>query len=398
MVESNTNNLEQVLEEIAVYLKTSPDALQIETIRHGTRKRQNVWRLRIGTEYYVIKQHYTTFHVSKGGSYTPFQIESTVLSMLHRCGCNVPKVVWKSESFQTLLLEGCGELTLDAIAQRHGNLSTLSIDNKGGGYTEPTLDTKKRRQKPTTTSEPASHRILHAAIQELGRIENCFAEQTRQLKPYVFRFNSHETLRRLLEQGKKTVGYLTQARGISMSTAQIERLETAWKKLSDRLLNAPTTLGSLDYNARNIVINSGKPVFIDFASIGWDWQERRLIQMFNSIGAFMEKSNFVSLLNRKLVKRYVESVIRHAANGGQYTSADSDDIAARVDAHHLLFYLSVIHRLLEAMAQPEKLESQLLLNAWGEPQVRFQRALTLIVNTRLSQDADTNQIRDIIAG
>ena len=155
-------------------------------------------------------------------------------------------------------------------------------------------------------------------------------------------------------------------------------------------------LGNLDNNARNIVIRDESAFFIDFASIGWNWQEMRLVQLFNSIGAFLVSplgnANFVSLLDRELVNTYAEWVSTHRE------TCPPAEVAARVDGHHLLFYLSVIHQLLRATAQPEATENRMLLDAWTDVQARFQSALTYIIHTRLSDDVSINQIREIIAG
>ena len=197
-------------------------------------------------------------------------------------------------------------------------------------------------------------------------------------------------------KGKKVVGYLSHLSSSPMSSAQIEALTNAWHVFANRLQNAPLTLGNLDNNARNIVIrNETSAFFIDFASIGWNWQEMRLVQLLNSIGAFLVSPsgnvNFVSLLDRELVNTYAEWVSTHRE------TCPPAEIAARVDSHHLLFYLSVIHQLLRATAQPEATENRMLLDAWGNAQARYKSALTHIIDTRLSDDVSTNQIRGIIA-
>lgn len=350
--------LKHLIEPIATHLKVPPSAVDIEAIRHGTQQRQNVCRLRIGTESYLLKQHDIMTSVVETG-YTPFQIESTVLSLLHRNRCQVPKIIWKSERFHVLLLEWCGELTLDAMAQ----------------------------SKPI----PELKSVLHAVLMELCRVETVFTENARQFEPYVFHFNLDATLQHLLEQGRKTLGYLAHLKGASITSSQAAHLDTAWDAVSNRLQTAPPTLDSLDYQGRNIMITGEIPFFIDFASVGWDWQERRLTQFFNSIGANQEDANFVSLLNRDLVDTYAAWVITHRE------ACSAADIAARIDAHHLLFYLSVVHRLLQAVAQPETPKNRILLQAWGDAQARFQRAITLIVNTHLSDDVYTTQIREIIS-
>ena len=337
------------LEPIAAHFHTSPNAIQIEAIQHGTRLRENVCRLIIGKESYLLKRHDVTAPAVEAG-HTPLQTEATVLATLHRNGCRVPKVVWTSEPLQALLLEWCGEHTLDTLAQRH------------------------QGARP-----PA---IVGRVLKELCQMETSFVENAEFLKPYVFGFDSRATLERLLEQGKRTLGYLL--------TPISTQVQNAWDALSVRLLDAPTTLGTLDYNARNVVVAGGKPTFIDFGSIGWDWQERRLVQLFNSIGAFTEGANFVSLLNRELVHHYATWVATHRE------TCSPSAIATRVDAHQLLFYLSVVHRLLRVVARPETADSQMLLHAWGDARARFQRALTLIATADLSDDGDIGRIRDMI--
>ncbi len=357
--------MEHLIKHIAAHFKTDADALKLEPIQHGTRQRHNVCILRSDTEKYLLKQHDITIPVVDAG-HTPSQIEAAVLTLLHDNGCQVPRVIWHSEHQHALLLEWCGDFTLDALAQHN--------------------------------EKPLQHltRLLHTILRELCKIETCFTTHAAQFAPYVFPFNAQTTLRDLLKRAKKVVGYLSHLSDTPMSTVQTEGLTNAWNGLADRLQNAPTTLGNLDNNARNIVIRDAAPFFIDFASIGWNWQEMRLVQRLNSIGAFLispsETGRFVSLLDRELVNTYAEWVSTHRE------TCPPTEIAARVDSHHLLFYLSVIDQLLRAVAAPEATENRMLLEAWGDAQQRFQSALTHIITTNLSDDIHTNQIREIIAG
>ena len=190
-----------------------------------------------------------------------------------------------------------------------------------------------------------------------------------------------------LNKAEGTLGYLCG----SMTSSQTTQLDTAWATLSNRLQTAPPTFDSLDYQSRNIVISDETPFLIDFSSVGWDWQERRLVQLFNSIGANQEGANFVSLLNRELVDAYAAWVISNRE------TCSPAEIAARVDSHHLLFYLLVIHQILRAVAQPEASESRTLLEAWGAPKARYQSALMQVIHTGLSDDVYTTQIRERVA-
>lgn len=346
--------MKHLIEQIASHFKTEVDSLKLEPIQHGSQQKHNVCRLKFGAVSYLLKHHDITTPVVKAG-YTPCEIESTVLSILHRNGCRVPKIIWKSEASHALLLEWCGELTLDAIAQ----------------------------SRPLSALKP----VLQTALMELCRIEAVFAANTELLTPYTFRFDLDATLQCLLERGRKTLGYLCG----DMSVSQTAHLDAAWDAVSNQLRTAPSTFDSLDYQSRNIVISDETPSIIDFSSVGWDWQERRLVQLFNSIGANQEGAKFVSMLNRELVNTYAAWVTSHRE------TCSPAEIAARVDGHHLLFYLSVIHQILRAVAQPEASESSTLLKAWGDLKARYQSALMQILHADLSTDVHTTQIREMIA-
>ena len=357
--------VEHLIKHIAAHFKTDTDTLKLEPIRHGARQRHNVCVLKFNTEKYLLKQHEITTPVVDA-QHTPFQIETAVLTLLHNNDCQVPQINWKSERLHALLLEWCGAFTLDALAQS--------------------------QEKPAQSITP----LLYTILRELCKIEKCFTTHAVQFSPYIFRFNAQTALRDLLEQSKKVVGYLSHLNNRPMSSAETERFTDTWDAFAKRLQQAPTTLGSLDNNARNVVIRDKSPFFIDFASIGWHWQEMRLVQSFNSIGAFLvspsEIGNFVSLLDRELVETYAEWVRTHRE------TCPPAEITARVDGHHLLFYLSVIHQLLRATAHPEATENRMLLDAWGNAQARFQSALTHITDIHLSDDICTNRIRGMIGG
>ena len=355
--------MEHLIKHIAAHFKTETDAVEYEPIQHGTRQRHNVCRLRLGNKYYLLKQHDITVPVVEAG-WTPFQIEATVLELLYDNGCRVPQLIWKSERHHALLLEWCGESTLDALTQHS--------------------------EKPAQNLTP----LLFTILQEMCKIETCFMTHAAQLAPYIFRFDAQAILQDLLARGKQVVGYLFHLRNQPVSLIEEGAFAEAWDVFANGLQNVPTTLGSLDNNARNIVIRGESAFFIDFGSIGWNWQEMRLVQLLNSIGAFLvsasETGNFISLLDRELVNAYAEWVSKHRE------ACPPAEVAARVDGHHLLFYLSVIDQLLRAVAQPDATENKMLLEAWGTPQKRFRSAIAHITGTHLSDDVYTNKIREII--
>lgn len=352
----------QVIEQIAAYLHVSADQIKCVPIRHGTFERNNVWRLTAMGRTYLLKQHLITQPVGES-TFTPFQIETAVLLRLHQAGCRVPELYWWSDAANCLLMEWCGDTTLDDLAQ------------------ETPIDALKQ--------------VVQNTVRAFCQLEEGFAKSADTLKPYIYPLDYSvvlpDTLQTLLDQGRKTLDYLAWLRGEPISSDEAAGLDTIWNRLSNRLRRATPTLGTLDYNARNIVVDGNTPTFIDFGTIGWDWGERRLVQSLNSLGANRENGNFVSLLDQEIVKEYAGKVAEHRDGWSEA------EIAAQVDYHQLLFYLSIIHRLLQSTAQPEAAESKATLQAWGDPQARFRRALGLLVNSHLSEDADTAHLQALIA-
>ena len=352
----------QVIGQIAAYLHVSPDQITCAPIRHGTLERNNVWRLTALGRSFLLKQHLITQPVGES-TFTPFQIETAVLLRLHQAGCHVPELYWWSDPANVLLMEWCGDTTLDDLAQ------------------ETPVDELRQ--------------IVRNTVRAFCQLEEGFARSADTLKPYIYPLDYsvglRETLQALLDQGRKTLDYLGWMRGEPISSDEGARLDEIWSRLADRLHRTTPALGTLDYNARNIVVDGNTPTFIDFATIGWDWGERRLVQSLNSLGANRTSGNFVSLLNQEIVREYAGQVASVREN------CLETDIAARVDSHQLLFYLLIVHRLLQLTAQPEAAESQSTLRAWGDPHMRFRRALTLLTDSHLSEEPDTAQIQEIIA-
>ena len=352
----------QVIGQIAAYLHVSPDQIRCVPIRHGTLERNNVWRLTAKGRTFLLKQHLITHPVGES-TFTPFQIETAVLLRLHQAGCRVPELYWWSDSAGCLLIEWCGDTTLDDLAQ------------------ETPIDELKQ--------------IARNTVRAFCQLEEGFAKSAHALKPYIYPLDYsaflRDTMGALLDQGRKTLNYLAWLRGEPMSPDQAATLDAIWGRLSNRLQGGTPTLGTLDYNARNIVVDGNTPTFIDFGSIGWDWGERRLVQSLNSLGANRANGNFVSLLDQEIVKEYASQVAKGREDWSEA------EIAAQVDYHQLLFYLSIVYRLLQSTAQPEAAESKATLQAWGDPKVRFQRALVLLTDSHLSEDPDTGHIQEIIA-
>ena len=115
------------------------------------------------------------------------------------------------------------------------------------------------------------------------------------------------------------------------------------------------------------------------------------MQSLNSLGAHRLGGNFVSLLDREVVGAYAYQI----AEGQQHSN--ETEIATQVDCHNLLFYLSIIDRLLRAVAQPNREENISLLQAWGDARLRLQQAIDLLVDSALSDSLPTTRIREFVA-
>lgn len=349
--------LSHIISKISDRFGTSPDRLCVTPIKHGSVERNNLWRVTVDGRSCLLKQHFIGRPIGDS-AFTPFEVESFVLSTLREAGCSVPKVVWRSNPDFCLLLEWCGESTLDDAAQ-------------------------------TTPLESLKETIINA-LGEFCQIEKSFADLRADFAPYVYPLDYptylRQTLNDMLDRGRKTMSYLARSCGESLSSD----FDELWSDFSQALQENSVTLGVIDYNARNVVIDAGESTFVDFGSVGWDWSERRIVQLFNSLGANREGGNFVNLLNRDVIDAYAKQAVTYRLGSSE------EDIFTQLDYHNILFYLSVVHRLLEAVAQPKREENRALLKAWGNAEARLTRALGILVVSGLSDDSIARQIRECV--
>ena len=349
--------LPRIIPKIANRFSKSPDCLHVAPIKHGSVERNSLWRIIVEGESYLLKQHFIT-HPIGDSAFTPFEVESAVLSTLRDASCSVPEIVWQSDPDFCLLLDWRGESTLDDVAQ--------------------------------TTPLESLKEVIISALGEFCQIEKSFADRQTDFAPYVYPLDYPTYLRQrmqeMLDQGRKTMGYLARLSGETESSD----LDKLWSNFSQTLHRNSATLGTLDYNARNIVMDAGKSTFVDFGSVGWDWSERRIVQFFNSLGANRQGGNFINLLNRDVIGAYASRAVTYRSG------ISEEDVFAQLDYHNILFYLSVVHRLLEAAAQPRREKNRMLLKAWGDAEARLARALEILVDSDLSDDSSARQIREYV--
>jgi hypothetical protein len=141
-------------------------------------------------------------------------------------------------------------------------------------------------------------------------------------------------------------------------------LDDIWSDLSQR----EPSLASTDFNARNVVVDSDSETasFIEFAKIGWDWPERRLVQYTTSLGAGREDGQLVCPLTPELVEQYAQGVA-----GG----------ALALDGHHILFHLQATAMLCRALERPMRPRHRALLHAWQRPRHRLQQHVNTLASS-----------------
>lgn len=335
-----------IIKDIASFFGVSIACFHTTPIRKLSEN--NIWKIEIGQRNFALKQHF--IHTPIGGcKFTPFEIESETLKVLKSKGCNVPEVIWQSDKNQSLLIEWCGNQTLDDIVQNQSNWQP----------------------------------IVSQAMLQFHYVEEAFKNSRDNLTPYVFPVNQDKKLQEILERCRKTVSYIIQSNKKEQRSNHEKRIDQCWESISNYLFSKPKNFGSLDHNSHNILINQQKAFFIDFASIGWNWQAQRLVQSFNSLGAKRPAGNFVSLINQEIIETYM-------AISGQTQVYDD------IDLHHLLFYLSIIHRILRATSQPDHPHNARLRKAWGNLKARLDQAIHIIIKSNLSNNVEANTIRQII--
>lgn len=307
----------------------------------------DVWRVEFADGRRLVAKHPLFGWATQGMPHDLLAVEERVLGLLAESGCPVPRFLGVDGEAQLIFLEDCGPRTLDDELQE----------------------------------APEASRAQYAplAINGLGAIEQGFQKGLSELLPCVSPAADQTSLARAWAAAGVGAGqglaYLLAARPAWQSVAD-RRLQEILKALAARR----PSLGSVDYNARNVVVDParGRLSFIEFSAIGWDWPERRLVQYTSSLGAGRPDGNFQPLLDRQVAALY-------AGCGG--------DLQA-LDYHYLIFLLNAVARLGAALKRPEEEASRALLAAWQNPRQRLARLVEKLA-APLSDDPLASELRGI---
>lgn len=239
----------------------------------------------------IILQDGRSLAVKVASTDAPVEGEAKVLSFLREHACPVPEVIAiaAGEPASWLALEWCGDSTLDDVLQQ-----ASTADDQGLQLADAVA-------------------CVERACAELGRASAVQVEALNQQATPWF------------EAAREGLVWL-QERALS---ANIGR---AFEETVAIARSPVPTAGSLDYNARNVVVQETSVTLLDFATFGYDWPARRFVQYGTAAGAGLEQGTFASALSPEATDRFAS----HLSN---IYGLDVQGFRWAIDAHEVLLLL-----------------------------------------------------------
>ncbi|MCC7261741.1 MAG: phosphotransferase [Candidatus Latescibacteria bacterium] len=317
-----------------------PQVLPSATVASISPLTGEVWLVTLEDRRRLVAKHQLWGFLAQDQPHDLLAVETEVLGLLGQAGCPVPRVLGSDPRAQFIFFEYCGSQTLE---QAH-HPAYLPQVIEGLLHIETVL-----RQH----QDSLGRRVMPQAQPEI--LLEHWAEATARAR----------------------FGLEWLARQSEASPAILEPARQALEQVCAFLAARPPSLGTTDYNPRNIVVEPALATlrFIEFAKLGWDWTERRLVQYTNTL-----RSGFGSLFDQDQVERY---------------AARTDEDAARALAyHHLVFCLNAAAMLGQALDAPG--ENAALLRAWAPLSPRLGQ-LVRCLRLPLSTDLWAVTIRKVLA-
>ena len=210
---------------------------------------------------------------------------------------SVPSVLGVIEEIGVVILEDIGNETLDDFVQ-----------------TRPPIERAN---------------LATAAIDAFVHIQETLIRQD-QLKEEVFAPGCDEDSVRSSFVGFEAALDADNLRSLIARREKIDTVLSHIHRLFLNLADLPMYLGPTDYNARNIVVSeSGKPFFLEWSKLGYDWLERRVVQYLTSLGVGTPGAQPRSLVDPWIASRYATAA----------SWSDAEAAAFSLDGHHLIFHL-----------------------------------------------------------
>jgi hypothetical protein len=340
--------------EVVAYLRRRIPELLGLSVHLVSALSANVWRVQVEGGRELVAKYQIFGPLSQGKAYDLLEVERDVLAVLCAAGCPVPRLLAIDAEAFFVFFESVGRETLDDwVQEKRGDTAPLLEQIVRGQCAIDATLTQHGHLFEPRVAPGVDRQALVGAWHEVGKRAQWAAQ----------------ALRRHLRMGPLPA--TAHAALVAMNVYLAQRCPV---------------LGSSDYNARNIVITGAEPTasFIEFAKLGWDWTERRLVQYTTSMGSGREGALMLSLLDERAVCLYAE------------VSGRVDSIRA-LDCHHVFFMLNGAAALCEALEQPEREWAQALLASWAKPSERL-RLFAKELAKPLSADGDAVVLRAAFQG
>lgn len=321
-----------------------------------------VWIVELEGNARVVAKHQVCGADTKDQPDDMLAVEPRILDLLAGQGCSVPRVLGVDPETCFIFYEYRGDRTVDDLCQQQALRAVGGQRNLG-------------RQLVT----------------EFCQIESTLATHQHELEHMVTPTARIEELSATAAQVEAgALEGLAEMHSLCGAGATAAALDSV-RELSRRLSARAPTIGTTDYNARNIVVDGGleggaRLTFIEFARIGWDWPERRLVQYATSLGAGRPEGCFISLIGPDTVNCYAQW-----GGGG-----DEGERTAALDGHHILFHLNAAAMLSRALDAPHLPRHRALLAAWCNPEQRATQIIEAICEP-LTGDRRCSQFREMFA-
>ncbi|MBM3280216.1 MAG: phosphotransferase [Candidatus Handelsmanbacteria bacterium] len=327
-------------EEAAQYLRDAlPRMVPGAAVAQVEPLAEEVWQVALADGRLLVAKHQLWGFLAQGQPWDLLETETEVLRLLGRAGCPVPQVLGSDPQAQFILFSHCGSHTLEE-AHQPAYLpqvieGLLHIEEVLGGH----QDLLRRRVMPQAQPDSLQAHWSRAATRA--------------------------------RQGLEWLAGQCGAGPEALAPAR-EALDLLCAFLAAR----PPRLGTTDYNPRNLVVDlgQGQVRFIEFAKLGWDWTERRLVQYTNTV-----RPGFASLLDPDQVERWALRKGREAARA--------------LAGHHLVFCLNAAAMLGQALDHPG--EHAAWGRAWAPLSPRL-RQLVRCLRLSLSPDPWARAIRKVL--
>lgn len=285
----------------------------VQSIARSGERLPDVWKVRTECRTLAVKRQVFASIVA-GSSHDLLQVEADVSGRLIAAGCRVAGVLAVDAGNDLVVLEWCGDQTLDDVCQQ-------------------SVEGAEAVRKPFVNAFVGIEAALAAARGEFA--DRCFPG----CEPTALRASWRNAVGDVVAV---MPGLLEKTDGLDFGQ------QASWLALVARLGEAPPTLGALDYNARNVVVDkSGMPTFLEFSKIGWDWPERRLVQYGTSLGSGRPDGLPVCLVDGAAANAY-------ASGAAAWRGVLERDILTLLDGHDLVFHLVAAARLLQASADSRR--------------------------------------------